>query len=38
MIGQELGGLWNGSKSAREALTTADQRLTAMLKEWGDLA
>ena len=38
IVGQELGGLWNGSKSAREALTVADQRLTAMLKEWGDLA
>ena len=38
VIGQELSGLWNGTKSAREALTIADQKLTAMLKEWGDAA
>jgi hypothetical protein len=37
-LSQELAGLWNGSKSAREALTAADQKLTAMLKEWDDLA
>ncbi len=38
MIGQELGDLWNGRKAAREALTIADQKLAAMLKEWGDAA
>jgi multiple sugar transport system substrate-binding protein len=36
MLGQELRDLWNGSKSAREALASADQRLSGMLKEWGD--
>jgi multiple sugar transport system substrate-binding protein len=38
MLGQELAPLWGGSKAAREAMTTADQRLTGMLKAWGDLA
>jgi hypothetical protein len=36
MLGQELRALFDGSRTARDALGAADQKLTAMLKEWGD--
>ena len=38
MLGQELRDLSGGTRSAREALGSADQKLSAMLKEWGDHA
>lgn len=33
MFGQELRDLWNGTKAAREVLTSADQKLSALLRE-----
>jgi multiple sugar transport system substrate-binding protein len=38
MLGQELGDLFGGTRSAREVLTVADQRLSGMLREWGEHA
>ena len=38
LLGQELRDLFGGTRSAREVLTVANQRLSAMLCEWGEHA
>lgn len=38
MLGQEFRGLFDGTRTGHEALLAADQKLTAMLKEWGESA